>query len=145
MNSFCTTSSKIKLMIAISAFGLGVDIPDVRRVLIGGFQVTWRSMYRRQGMLDEMACLLIAILHEGKSGRYVNKEMKAYVSNKEICRRKLLFNFNLYFENDVCDMTCDCSDCSIKVKGALSHFRILLSIPLIILNNFQVIQVLAAK
>ena len=75
MNSFCTTSSKIKLMIAISAFGLGVDITDVRRVIIGGFQVTWRSMHRRQGMLDEMACLLIAILHEGKSGRYVNKEM----------------------------------------------------------------------
>ena len=31
------------------------------------------------------------------------------------------------------------------VKGALSHFRILLSILLIILNNLQVIQVLAAK
>ena len=31
------------------------------------------------------------------------------------------------------------------LKGALSHFRILLSILLIILNNFQVIQVLAAK
>ena len=31
------------------------------------------------------------------------------------------------------------------VKGALSHFRILLSILLIILNNFEVIQVLAAK
>ena len=30
-------------------------------------------------------------------------------------------------------------------KGALSHFRILLSILLIILNNLQVIQVLAAK
>ena len=31
------------------------------------------------------------------------------------------------------------------LKGALSHFRILLSILLIILNNLQVIQVLAAK
>ena len=30
-------------------------------------------------------------------------------------------------------------------KGALSHFRILLSILLIILNNLQVIQVLAAN
>ena len=32
-----------------------------------------------------------------------------------------------------------------QFKGALSHFRILLSILLIILNNLQVIQVLAAK
>ena len=31
------------------------------------------------------------------------------------------------------------------VKGALSQFRILLSILLIIVNNLQVIQVLAAK
>ena len=35
--------------------------------------------------------------------------------------------------------------CHAKIKGALSHFRILLSILLIILNNLQVIQVLAAK
>ena len=34
---------------------------------------------------------------------------------------------------------------SLCFKGALSHFRILLSILLIILNNLQVIQVLAAK
>ena len=33
----------------------------------------------------------------------------------------------------------------VKFKGALSHFRILLSILLIILNNSPVIQVLAAK
>ena len=32
-----------------------------------------------------------------------------------------------------------------SLKGALSHFRILLSILLIILNNLQIIQVLAAK
>ena len=32
-----------------------------------------------------------------------------------------------------------------SIKGALSHFRIPLSILLIILNNLQVIQVLAAK
>ena len=74
-------------------------------------------------MLDEMACLLLLFFM--KAGRYVNKEMKAYVSNKEICRRKLLFKtFLLYLENDVdvqgcnccdvCELTCDCSDCSIK-------------------------------
>ena len=37
------------------------------------------------------------------------------------------------------------NDLSVFLKGALSHFRILLSILLIILNNSPVIQVLAAK
>ena len=90
MKSFCTTSSKIKLMIAISAFGLGVDIPDVRRVIHWRIPNNLEEYVQETGQAGRNGLPSIAILHECKSGRYVNKEMKAYVSNKDICRRKLL-------------------------------------------------------
>ena len=61
MNSFCTTSSKIKLMIATSVFGLGVDIPG-------------EEYEQETGHAGRNGLPAIAFLHEGKSGRFVNKK-----------------------------------------------------------------------
>ena len=52
-----------------------------------------------------------AILYEGKVSKNCTKIMKNYVSNSNICRRKLIFNnFLCYYERDMCITNCKCCD-----------------------------------
>ena len=74
-------------MIAISAFGLGVDIPDVRRVIHCQIPSNLEEYVQETGHAGRDGLPSIAILHDTKSGRYVSKEMKAYIY--QISRRKL--------------------------------------------------------
>ena len=53
----------------------------------------------------------VAVLYQGKGGRNANKDVKSYVSNPKICRRKLLFKkFLMYSESDITVHGCKCCD-----------------------------------
>lgn len=89
-------------MKATSAFGLGVDISDIRIIIHWGLPGGLEEYVQETGRAGRDGQQAEAILYEGKCGKHASKEMKAYVSNREQCRRRLLFEgFLQYFERYV--------------------------------------------
>ncbi len=121
MFSACTTSDTILksfcdtgwIVVATIAFGMGLDCPNVRRVLHWGpsgdieqyVQETGRA--RRDGLPCE------AVLYKASiPGVEVDMSMKDYCKNEDICRRKIILQ---YFDSTLADETenvskCDCCD-----------------------------------
>ena len=56
-------------MIATSAFGLGVDIPDIRRIIHWGLPSTKEEYVQETGRAGRDGEDAHAILYEGKRGR----------------------------------------------------------------------------
>ena len=49
--------SSLRVVVATMAFGLGVDCPDVRQVVVYGLPSVGNLLSRRQGERDETVCL----------------------------------------------------------------------------------------
>lgn len=106
--NFSDSKGKLRLVIATSAFGLGVDCPDIRAVYHWGppatveeyMQESERAGKRRDGLQSK------SILMYGKPGKFVTQGMKEYSTNNEICQRKFL-NRNFLFNNDEKTDNCD--------------------------------------
>lgn len=54
VKSFAEVGENLRVVIATSAFGMGIDCADIRKVIIGGCQQHWRNMYRSQVVVVEM-------------------------------------------------------------------------------------------
>ena len=104
--SFIQPSSTLRLIIATSAFGLGIDIPDVRQVIHWGLTSTVEEYVQESGRGGRDGLSAQAIIYQGKGGKHSEKKIKDYVSNNSICRRRFLF----------CDFLSFCQS-DIKVSG----------------------------
>ena len=108
LSSFCSSCSKLRVVVATVAFGMGLDCPNVRRVIHWGpagyieqyVQETGRA--GRDG-LDSYAILYFTHL----PGIAVEESMKMYT---EKCRRRFLLD---YFYPDNLDITCSSNCCDI--------------------------------
>lgn len=120
---FKHTGSKLRLVIATTAFGMGIDCPDIRRVIHWGIPTTLEEYVQETGRCGRDGEASIAILYRGIGGRNATAKVKAYVDNDKTCRRRLLFQeFLLYSESsievsgckccDVCLLICNCTLCS---------------------------------
>lgn len=108
LETFCST---IELLIATSAFGLGVDCPNIRRIIHWGVPCTVEEYVQEAGRAGRDGLSAVAILHRGKLGKHCSKGMKEYLSNNEHCRRRMLLNtFLCYFEKDISVSGCSCCD-----------------------------------
>ena len=123
LTSMCNQSSNLQIVIATSAFGMGIDCPDIREVIHWGPPCNLETYAQESGRagrnnLQSTACMLY-----GDPGRYVETEVKEYAMNNEICRRKLLFKDFLFSSSeydctgckccDVCQVSCSCSVCTL--------------------------------
>ena len=87
-----------------------------------------KSMCKRRGGWDEMdGRESVVVLYEGRGGRHAGKEIKHYIANKTVCRRKVLFeDFLNYVESDtnvkgckccdICSKKCDCDQCTVDMS-----------------------------
>ena len=73
-------------MIATSAFGVGVDIPDHRRIIHWGLPSTKEEYVQETGRAGRDGEDAHATLYEGKSGWQASQDMKSYTLNKTHCR-----------------------------------------------------------
>ncbi len=88
--TFRDPTTPLKLILCTTAFGMGVDIPDIRRVVHWGLPSTIEEYAQESGRVGRDGKASLAILYQGMQGRetfkYTNK-----VSNTRKCRRRFLF------------------------------------------------------
>lgn len=120
---FTRANGQLRLVIATTAFGMGVDCPDIRRVIHWGIPTTLEEYVQETGRSGRDGEASVAILYQGVGGRNATAKVKAYLVNTITCRRRLLFQeFLLYSESsievsgcqccDLCLLICTCSSCS---------------------------------
>ena len=121
---FAIPDGKLRLVIATTAFGMGVDCPDIRRIVHWGLPSNIEEYVQETGRAGRDGKDAEAVLYKGKIGHHANASMKMYASNTTYCRRKTLFQGFLEFNErnlgqidqckccDICANSCKCSKCS---------------------------------
>jgi len=120
--TFGRKDCKLKLIIATTAFGLGVDCADIRQVIHWGVPNTVEEYVQESGRSGRDTNFAEAILFQGKVGVHCTKLMKDYTFSQDTCRRRMLFSSFLSFSGgnadepckccDICKMSCQCANCS---------------------------------
>ena len=84
LQSFCVCGGKLR-------FGLGIDCPDIRRIIHWGLPTSMEEYVQEAGCAGRDGIEATALLYAGKRGTYSTQQMKDYVSNSSQCRRRFLF------------------------------------------------------
>ena len=93
MKVFCTTGGKLRLIVATTAFGLGIDCSDIQQVIHWGLPDNIEEYVQQSGRGGRNGgSSSTAILYRSEGVRYgVQQCIKRYASNSSACRRRLLF------------------------------------------------------
>ncbi len=102
LSAFSSKENTLQLVIATSGFGLGIDCPDIRTIMHWGVPSTIEEYVQETGRAGRDGEYAEAILYEGKVSKNCTKIMKNYVSNSNICRRKLIFYFFCVIVKGIC-------------------------------------------
>ena len=119
--SILTPNSKLRILIATTAFSMGIDCHDIRHIIHFGPPSTIIEYVQETGRAGRDGNPAIAQLYYGRPGIHVNQIMKCYGENTGTCRRHLLFKDFLFYTRDytitgckccdVCAKGCGCDDC----------------------------------
>ena len=111
-------------VIATAAFGMGVDITDIRQIIHWGLPATHEEYAQETGRCGRDGSPAIAIAYEGNRAKNASTFIKVYENNVSQCRRRLLFSsFIMYSEQDIKTFGCMCCD----VCGKSCHCDVCLS------------------
>ena len=114
LQEFCRPGTKLRLLIATTAFGLGVDCPDIERVINWGSPSTLEELVQESGRGGCNGRSAEAILYPKFVGRKVTKAVKDYQENTTECRRVNLFkNFLFATEESTKQLTMACTCCDL--------------------------------
>ena len=118
LNSFCAQGGKLRVVIATTAFGMGVDCSDIRKIIHWGAPSTMEQYLQELGRGGRDQNKSESIMFYGTAGRFVDADVKAYGMNNNTCRRKLLYRDFLFSTDESSFETIskyDCCDiCEIK-------------------------------
>jgi len=85
--SFMTTDSKLRIVIATTAFSMGIDCPDIRNVVHHGPPTSIEQYVQETGRAGRNGTLGTALLLFHKPGKHLGKAMTEYCTNNTECRR----------------------------------------------------------
>ena len=88
LSTFSTIDSSLRLVIAT---GLGIDIPNIHRVIHRGLPSSIEEYVLEAGRAGHDGHISHAILYDGHVGKSSDKHMKEYQENTAICRHRFLF------------------------------------------------------
>ena len=123
VQSFSKQSS-LRIVCATSAFGMGIDCPDVRHIIHFGAPDDIESYIQETGRGGRDGNFASATLYiVNHQNRYCEQSMLQYQLNTTICRRDVLFHETDYFEHvditpkclccDICRVQCVCDKCTV--------------------------------
>ena len=114
LQEFSIPSTKLRLLIATTAFGLGVDCPDIECIINWGSPSTLEELVQESGRGGRDGRSAEAILYPKFVGRKVTKAVKDYQENTTECRRINLFkNFLFATEASTKQLTVGCACCDL--------------------------------
>ena len=87
--SFKNKDSKLRIVIATIAFGMGIDCPDITQIIHYGLTSLVKDYVQETGRAGRNGFPSKAVLIN-KPSKHVEKEMKAYCENTTYYRRQLL-------------------------------------------------------
>ena len=90
-DSFCRVGSKLCVLIATNAFGLGLDCPDIRHVVHRGPPPDLDSYVQETGRGRRDLQLSVATLLYGKVSQHTGTDIRNYAACDDQCRRVSLF------------------------------------------------------
>ena len=119
---FSQPGGKLRLIIATSAFGMGIDIPDIHQIIHWGMPASLEEYVQESGRSGRDQSQSVAVVYRVHRMRNTSIHVQEYEANSTVCRRKLLFRRFLMFceENinvigclccDICAKSCNCSKC----------------------------------
>ena len=121
LDEFRRQDAVLRLVIASSAFGLGVDIPDIARIINWGLPQNLEDLVQETGRAGRNGSQAQAILYYRSSAMKASKVVREYAENNSVCRRYLLFKDFLYSSCknpvspcqccDLCSHMCQCLHC----------------------------------
>ena len=113
---FCTSQSNLRVIVATVAFGMGLDCPNIRRVLHWGPSNDIEQYLQETGRAGRDELPAEAVLYNvGLRGMEVEESMKLYCKNKDQCRRTLLLHhFDKTHEAQVVPKSQCCDVCTCK-------------------------------
>ena len=119
LSSFTIPNSKLRLVVGTTAFGMGIDCPDIRQVIHYGPPSDVEQYVQESGRAGRDDLQSVAILMYGRPGKYVTQVMKSYGENSSACRRQILFKdfiCNTYVPTSPSVKCCDI--CALKCQSA---------------------------
>ena len=119
--TFCTNSSKLRILIATTAFGLGVDCPDISRAIHWGPPNDLDAYVQETGRGGRDGKPCKAVLLYGHVSNFTGQDIRDF-ARVETCRRVHLFQAFLKGEDvtprhpgctccDICAKHCKCLNC----------------------------------
>ena len=92
LQSFSDPDGTLRVVVAAVAFGMGLDCPNVRRIIHWGASndlEVYLQETERAGK-DGLQADAILFIVGHPSHRFLDEAMKEYCKNKEVCRRQLV-------------------------------------------------------
>jgi len=110
LKEFCKPDTKLRVLVATTAFGMGVDCPDIDIIINWGCPNTLEELVQETGRGGRDGRSVKATLYPTRSGKKITQAMKKYRGNTKTCRRRQLFKNFLFYEKVQLIKACQCCD-----------------------------------
>ena len=91
LDVFSKVNRKFRLVIATTAYGMGVDCPTIKRIIHWGSPCTIEEYVHETGHSGRDRNAAVAILYNPKGNKGLAAPLKQYLKNTFVCRSKLPF------------------------------------------------------